>query len=110
MDNYCFRTSLMLNVTKFRQYFHDGATASLSDAIIRHLEPLAQSGTYNTDGSFTIEKDQADSVSPILASGIKLMQNEVQSLLAFLGTLDAQSRSLEQIVPLRVPSGIPISH
>ena len=109
-ENYHFRTSPLRNVTKFGPYFHDGSTAALNDAIVRHLEPLAKSGTYNPDGSFTIEKDQADSVSPILASGIKLTKNEVQSLLAFLRTLDAQSRSLEQIVPSRVPSGIPISH
>ena len=81
----------------------------LSDAIVRHLEPLAKSGTYNPDGSFAIDKDQADSVSPILASGIKLTKNEVQALVAFLGTLDAESRSREQIVPSSVPSGIPIS-
>ena len=109
-DNYHFRTPPLRNVTKAWPYFHDGSTAALSDALARHLEPLAKSGTYNPDGSFTIEKDQADSVSPILASGIKLTKNEVQSLLAFLGTLDAQSRSLEQIVPSRVPSGLPISY
>jgi cytochrome c peroxidase len=109
-ENYRFRTSPLRNVTRFGPYFHDGSTTALSDAIVRHLEPLAKSETYKPDGSFTIERDQADSVSPILASGIKLTKNEVQSLLAFLGTLDAQSRSLEQIVPSRVPSRIPISH
>ena len=108
-ENYRFRTSPLRNVTKFGPYFHDGSTAVLGDAVIRHLEPLAKSGTYNPDGSFTIEKDQVDSVSPILASGIRLTQNEVQSVLVFLGTLDAQSRSLDQIVPSRVPSGIPLS-
>ena len=109
IENYRFRTSPLRNVTKFGPYFHDGSTAGLSDAIVRHLEPLAKSGTYNPDGSFTIDKDQADSVSPILASGIKLTKNEVQALVAFLGTLDAESRSREQIVPSSVPSGIPIS-
>jgi hypothetical protein len=82
----------------------------LSDAILRHLEPLAKSGAYNPDGSFAIEKAQADSVSPILASDINLTKDEVQSLLVFLATLDAQSRGREQIVPSRVPSGIPISY
>jgi cytochrome c peroxidase len=109
-DNYHFRTSPLRNVMKFGPYFHDGSTKPLFDALVRHLEPLAKSGSYNPDGSFTIAKDQAESVSPILASGIKLTKNEVQSLLAFLGTLDAQSRSREQIIPSRVPSGIPISH
>jgi cytochrome c peroxidase len=109
-ENYRFRTSPLRNVTKFGPYFHDGSTTALSDALVRHLEPFAKSGSYNPDGSFTIEKDQADSVSPILANGIKLTKNDIQSLVAFLGTLDAQSRSREQIIPLRVPSGIPISH
>lgn len=109
-ENYHFRTSPLRNVTKFGPYFHDGSTAALGDALVRHLEPFAKSGTYNPDGSFTIEKDQADSVSPILASGIKLTRNEVWSLVAFLGALDAQSRGREQIIPSSIPSGIPISH
>jgi cytochrome c peroxidase len=107
-DNYHFRTPPLRNVTKFGPYFHDGSTGKLSDAIVRHLEPLAKSGTYNPDGSFSIERDQVDSVSPILANGIKLEPNEVEALLAFLASLDARSRSLDQIVPSEVPSGIPI--
>jgi cytochrome c peroxidase len=109
-ERYHFRTSPLRNVTKFGPYFHDGSTAALSETLIRHLEPLAKSGTYNPDGSFTISKDQAESVSPILASGIKLTKNEIQSLVAFLETLEAQSRSRDQIVPSGVPSGIPLSH
>jgi cytochrome c peroxidase len=109
-DNYLFRTSPLRSVTTFGPYFHDGSSATLGEALARHLEPLAKSGAYNPDGSFAIEKDQADSVSPILASGIKLTDDEIQSLLSFLGTLDAQSRSSDQIVPSRVPSGIPISY
>jgi cytochrome c peroxidase len=109
-DNYHFRTPPLRNVTKFGPYFHDGSTTALSDALVRHLKPLAKAGTYNPDGSFAIEKDQAESISPLLTSGIKLTEDEVQSLLSFLRTLDAQSRSREQIVPSRVPSGIPIPY
>jgi len=109
-ENYEFRTSPLRNVTKFGPYFHDGSTPSLYDAIVRHLEPLAKVGTYNPDGSFFIERDQADSVSPILATGIKLSKEQIQALIAFLSTLDSQSRSRDQIVPARVPSGIPISY
>ena len=105
-DNYHFRTSPLRNVAKFGPYFHDGSTTALSDALVRHLKPLGKAGTYNPDGSFAIEKDQAESISPILTSGIKLTEDEVQSLLSFLRTLDAQSRSREQIVPSKVPSGI----
>jgi hypothetical protein len=74
------------------------------------MKPLAKVGTYNPDGSFTIDKDQADSVSPILTTGIRLSNEEIQALMAFLGTLEAQSRSRDQIVPAKVPSGIPISY
>jgi len=109
-DNYHFRTSPLRNVTKFGPYFHDGSTATLGEALIRHLEPLAKSGTYNPDGSFTITKDQADSISPILSTGSKLAEDETKSLVAFLDTLGAQSRSHDQIIPARVPSGIPIPH
>ena len=109
-ENYHFRTPPLRNVTKFGPYFHDGSSTTLNDAIIRHLEPLANAGAYNPDGSFVIDKDQADSVSPILASGIKLTKDEVKSLVGFLGMLEAQSRSREQIVPSKVPSGIPVSY
>jgi cytochrome c peroxidase len=110
LDNYHFRTSPLRNVTRIGPYFHDGSTATLMDALVRHLEPLAKTGTYNPDGSHAIDKNQADSVSPILASDIKLTKDEIKTLVAFLGALDAQSRSREQIIPARVPSGIPISH
>jgi cytochrome c peroxidase len=109
-DDYEFRTPPLRNVTRFGPYFHDGSTASLTDAIARHMKPLAKVGTYNPDGSFTIDKDQADSVSPILTTGIRLSNEEIQALMAFLGTLEAQSRSRDQIVPAKVPSGIPISY
>jgi cytochrome c peroxidase len=109
-DNYHFRTPSLRNVTKIGLHFHDGSSTTLNDALTRHLEPLANAGAYNADGSFAMEKDQADSVSPILTSGIKLTKDEVKSLLSFLGTLEAQSRSRDQIVPSRVPSGIPVSY
>jgi cytochrome c peroxidase len=109
-ENYHFRTPPLRNVTKFGPYFHDGSSRTLNDALIRHLEPLANAGAYNPDGSFAIDRDQADSVSPILVSGIKLTSDDVKSLLSFLGTLEVQSRSREQIVPSRVPSGIPVSY
>jgi cytochrome c peroxidase len=109
-DNYKFRTSPLRNVTRFGPYFHDGSTPGLRDAIVRHLNPLLKVGTYNPDGSFAIEKDQAESVSPILLSGIKLTDLELDSLVSFLKALDAQSRSRSEIVPDRVPSGIPIGN
>ena len=109
-DNYHFRTSPLRNVTKFGPYFHDGSTKTLYEALVRHLEPLAKSGSYNPDGSFTIGRDQTESVSPVLASGIKLKTDEVQALIVFLGTLESQSRNREQIIPVRVPSGIPIAY
>jgi cytochrome c peroxidase len=109
-DNYHFRTSPLRNVTQFGPYFHDGSTQSLYDALVRHIHPLAKAGTYNPDGSFAIEKDQADSVSPILARGIELNPTDIANLIAFLATLDSQSRTRAQIVPVKVPSGLAVSY
>jgi cytochrome c peroxidase len=109
-DDYHFRTPPLRNVTKFGPYFHDGSTTSLGAAVVRHLHPLAKSGSYNPDGTFAISREQANSISPILADGIDFTQDDVGAILAFLATLEAQTRSREQIVPTSVPSGIPISY
>ena len=109
-DNYHFRTSPLRNVGKIGPYFHDGSTSSLIDALERHTHPLAKAGAYNPDGSFTIEKAQADSISPILAGGIDLNEAEMSQLTAFLSSLESQSRTRAQIVPRKVPSGLPVSY
>jgi len=108
-DRYTFRTPPLRNVTKRSPYFHDGSTAGLYDAIVRHVDPLARAGSYLPDGDFALHKDQIDSISPILVPEIKVSPTEVRSIIAFLATLESQSRDVDQIVPKHVPSGIPVN-
>jgi len=105
-DRYKFRTAPLRNVTRSGPYFHDGSTPDLFDAIIRHIDPLARANGYNQNGSFAMTRDQIHSISPILSSKLVLSSEDVKSLLAFLAALESQSRSRNQIIPTRVPSGI----
>jgi cytochrome c peroxidase len=106
-DRYKFRTPLLRNVTRSAPYFHDGSTRDLFEAIVRHINPLARANGYNENGSFAMSRDQIRSISPILSNKIVLSDGEIKSLLAFLAALESQSRSRDEIVPARVPSGIP---
>jgi cytochrome c peroxidase len=108
-DRYRFRTPPLRNVTRSAPYFHDGSTANLFNAIIRHLKPLARANGYNKNGSFAMDRDQIASVSPVLSNRIVLSNSEIASLMAFLTALESQSRSKSEIVPSRVPSGIPFA-
>jgi hypothetical protein len=58
------------------------------------------------DGSFAMDRGQIESVSPLLTEKIALTDDDVEALIAFLGTLASQSRDKSQIIPRRVPSGI----
>jgi cytochrome c peroxidase len=109
-DRYKFRTPPLRNVSKRSPYFHDGSTTTLYDAIIRHLNPLEKAGTYRANGAFALDRDQIDSISPILVPKVDLSDREVREIVVVLSTLDSQSRDRDQIVPSRVPSGIPINY
>jgi cytochrome c peroxidase len=105
-DRYRFRTPPLRNVTGRPLLFHDGSSSSLSQAILRHVNPLARAGGYMPDGSFAMDRGQIESVSPLLTEKIALTDDDVEALIAFLGTLASQSRDKSQIIPQRVPSGI----
>ncbi len=110
-DVYAFRTPPLRNVTRRPLYFHDGSSSTLYEAIARHVNPLARAGGYNRDGSFAIDRMQIHSISPLLTTEkIRLSGADVQVLIAFLATLESQSRSNDQIVPDRVPSGLRFTH
>lgn len=110
-DLYSFRTPPLRNVTRRPLYFHDGSSSSLYEAITRHLNPLARAGGYNRDGSFAIDRVQIQSISPLLTTEkIRLSGADVQALIAFLATLESQTRSEDQMIPRRVPSGLAFTH
>jgi cytochrome c peroxidase len=109
-DRYKFRTPPLRNVTLSAPYFHDGSSIGLSAAIRRHISPFARVGSYNPNGSFALDRDQIQSISPILATKIALSDYDIRDLIAFLATLESQSQTRAQIIPARVPSGLPVAH
>ena len=105
-DRYKFRTPPLRNVTRRPLYFHDGSTSGLAQAIVRHLNPLENANGYKANGAFAMDREQIQSVSPILIDRITLSDAEIDNLIAFLRTLESQSRTVDQIIPDRVPSGM----
>ena len=101
---YQFRTPPLRNVTLTAPYFHDGAVASLEEAIALHLAPPAPS-PYESEA----EAERRASFTPMLRRGLALDTAERASLLAFLQSLeDDQAGRRALIVPERVPSGLPV--
>ena len=101
---YQFRTPPLRNVTLTAPYFHSGAVTSLADAIALHLAPPAAPPNESEADAL-----RRKSFSPMLRRGIALNEDERESLLAFLHSLeDAQAESRALIVPESVPSGLPV--
>ena len=101
---YQFRTPPLRNVTLTAPYFHDGAVASLEDAIALHLAPPAPS-PYESEA----EAERRASFTRTLRRGVALDAAERARLLAFLQSLeDDQAENRALIVPASVPSGLPL--
>ena len=101
---YQFRTPPLRNVTLTAPYFHNGAAATLDEAIARHLAPPAGAGAVSET-----EALRRTSFSPILKRGVDLSPDERARLVAFLQSLeDSQAEHRAMIVPEQVPSGLPV--
>lgn len=107
-DKHKFRTPPLRNVTKTAPYFHNGSEPTLKGAIRRHLDPLAEAGWYNDDGSFAMSLDHINSISTVLLPKIDVTDEEVDWLIAFLSSLEYEPTNMEAIVPSTVPSGLPV--
>ena len=112
-DLYRFRTPPLRNVTLTAPYFHDGAVASLADAIAWHFGPpplLEDEKASEGDGtSQAANAARLASFTPILAHRPALTQDDYADLIAFLGSLeDRQAQRRAEIIPESVPSGLPV--
>ena len=108
---YRFRTPPLRNVTLTAPYFHDGVTASLAEAIARHLGPPAEprSEAAGSAPERAAEAARRASFTPVLARGLALSEAEQASLIAFLESLeDDQAGNRALIIPESVPSGLPV--
>ena len=115
-DKYRFRTTPLRNVELTGPYGHDGSFSSLR-AFIEHysesdlkllafdpgtLEPSLQGTLQATAPGILLQRD------PLLA-GVVLTPDLVDKLMAYMSALtDEGARDLSHLVPLRVPSGLPV--
>ena len=109
-DLYKFRTPPLRNVTLSPPYFHDGVAATLRAAIRHHNDPLNLAGAEDANGTHSWNSSKRNSVSYIVAAGLKLTEKEIDLLIAFLASLeDNLAVYMPDIVPARVPSGLPVA-
>jgi cytochrome c peroxidase len=120
-DRYRFRTSPIRNVGLQPSFFHNGAFTRLEDAVRHHLDVFASARSYNAAAA-GVAPDLAvyhgpiepvlARVDPILATPIRLSDDEFRQLVDFVanGLLDprATPQHLRQLVPKSVPSGRPV--
>jgi cytochrome c peroxidase len=119
-DRYKFRTPSLRNVALTPPYFHDGAFATLEDAIRHHADIWNSAATYDPSANqipaalysslrpFEPEK-QWRTAAPALRNGLPLNDEDVADLAAFLRALtDPAAQDLDHLVPEQVPSGLPV--
>ena len=108
LDKHKFRTPPLRNVTLTGPYFHDGRESSLEGAVRSHINPKSNAGVFYDDGSYKLSLEQVEVISPYLTFGLSLSDAEVDSILAFLKSLeDRGALNLKHLVPDAVPSGLP---
>lgn len=121
-DRFKFRTPPLRGVTLTPPYMHDGAYASLADAILEHTSPRKYYAEY--DVSRIVEQDVASygkkplapifdpknpvEVGPGTEYAAHLSHQDVADLIAFLRTLtDPRMLNTEIYAPKALPSGLP---
>jgi cytochrome c peroxidase len=115
-DRYAFRTSPLRNVALQPAFMHNGAFARLDDAIRYHLDAVAGSASYTTDGLPVDLRGPTGPVAPVLErldpllrAPVQLTPAEFDALVAFVrdGLLDpgARPQRLQRLVPGKLPSG-----
>ena len=115
-DRYRFRTTTLRNVELTAPYGHNGAIGSLrgfvehyseSDVKLRGfdqltLEPGLRGSLLDNAEDILAQRD------PLL-DGVVLSDQLVDKLMAYMQSLtDESARNLKRLVPVRVPSGLPI--
>jgi cytochrome c peroxidase len=115
-DRYRFRTSPLRNVELTGPYGHDGAIRDLRGFIEHYsesdlklldfstgaLDPLLQGTLQQNQTAVLANRD------PLLA-GVVLSPDVVDKLMAYMSALtDPSARDLSHLIPLRVPSGLPV--
>ena len=118
-DRYKFRTQPLRNVAYQPSYMHNGAYKCLSDAIRHHLDAFQSVRDYTTDHLDPTLQGPLGPSEPVLVrvhefvrDPAELSDEEFEQILAFvryaLTDPEAAPEALRDLVPERVPSGLPM--
>ncbi len=125
-DRYKFRTPPLRNVALTAPYGHSGAYETLEAVVLHHLDPVAGINAYDQsqvrlpsrpdlDALDFVVMNNPSTVAAIVAanelSSTNLKPAELIQLMAFLkeGLTDPAFLDIRRIVPLTVPSGLPVA-
>jgi cytochrome c peroxidase len=119
-DRFAFRTPPLRNVAMTAPYMHDGAYATLDEAVRHHLDPIARLEAY--DGSalpadlrgtvhHELDAEIAANLDPATQPLRPLDDAEIAAIVDFLGALSSRTESALPPgagIPSSVPSGLPV--
>ena len=119
-DLFAFRTPPLKNTALTGPWMHNGVYLTLEDAVKHHLDPEKYLRAYDCDqlpepykGHCQNNEQLNDRIVAQLDTSLinsnELNQFEVDDLLAFLEALtDESARNLSDLIPEKVPSGLPV--
>ena len=119
-DRFAFRTPPLRNVALTGPWMHNGAYATLNDAVRHHLDAADSLAAYTgahlrPDVQATLRTepavvaDQLGTLDPWMQDPPRLSAREIDQILAFLHAQTSPSAlSLGHLVPDSVPSGLPV--
>jgi cytochrome c peroxidase len=120
-DRFKFRTPSLRNVYISGPWGHDGAFTVLKDYVRHYVAPAAKMATWNSSqvvlranawpaGFFEPQLDAVARKSVTDANefpGVELSEQDIDWLVEFMGTLTDRTFLNRDVVPNRVPSGMP---
>jgi len=123
-DRYRYITPTLRNIALTAPYGHDGAYATLEGIIRHHLDPVASLDSYDTTQAILPDPqrwgnndfvehnnltNRADRAAANQLNPVSLTAREISDLVAFMHALtDPASLDQRTVVPLSVPSGLPV--
>jgi cytochrome c peroxidase len=119
-DRFAFRTPPLRNVALTGPWMHNGAYASLEDAVRHHLNAVAWCEQYDYGwlpadirSDLVVKSDamaeMMATVDPLIAEAPALSDAEITQIMAFLEALtDPAAADLSHVIPEMAPSGLPV--
>jgi cytochrome c peroxidase len=119
-DRFAFRTPPLRNVTLTGPWMHNGAYASLEEAVRHHLNPQEWCEQYDYEQlpadirsdlviKPAVMEEMVQSIDPLAAEAPALSDAKISQIMAFLEALtDPAAANLSHVIPEAVPSGLPV--